>query len=325
MRLLSGMRPTGKLHLGHLVGALDNWLRLQSEYDCFFAIADWHALTTAYADTAHLPQYVIEMAQTWRAVGIDFDHSVVFVQSDVKEHAELHLLLSMVAPMPWLERDPTLKTMLEDLHLKGVNYGLMGYPVLQAADILLYKACVVPVGIDQVPHVELAREIARAFNHHFGDVFPEPKGLLTTNPRLPGTDGRKMSKSLDNCIYLDDSPEAIRAKAMKLVTDPAKVHATDPGNPDICSVQDYHKVFSPADSEEHDTACRLGKLGCVNHKKYLGEILSTRLKQYREDRAALDGREDETRAMLWDGAARARTVAGATMEEVRQAMRLGSY
>jgi tryptophanyl-tRNA synthetase len=324
MRLFSGMRPTGKLHVGHLVGALDNWLKLQGEYDCSFAIADWHALTTAYADTSMLPEYVLEMAQTWRALGLDFDRSVVFVQSDVKEHAELHLLLSMVTPMPWLERDPTLKTMLEDLHIRGVNYGLMGYPVLQAADILLYKAGAVPVGIDQVPHVELAREIARAFNRHYGQVFPEPQAVLTPTPKLLGTDGKKMSKSLDNCIYLDDASEAIKAKVVKLVTDPAKVHATDPGNPDICSVQDYHKVFSPSDVLQADSACRLGKLGCVNHKKYLGETLSARLKAYRESRAALAGREAETRAMLADGASRARKVAQSTMEEVRRAMRLGN-
>jgi tryptophanyl-tRNA synthetase len=325
MRLLSGMRPTGRLHIGHLVGALDNWLKLQHEYDCFFTIADWHALTTAYADTSLLPEYVMEMASAWRAVGLDFDRAVVFVQSDVKEHAELHLLISMVTSMPWLERDPTLKTMLEDLHIRGVNYGLMGYPVLQAADILLYKAGAVPVGIDQVPHVELAREIARAFNRYYGQVFPEPKELLTLTPKLLGTDGRKMSKSLDNCIYLDDAPDAINEKVLKLVTDPAKIHAADPGNPDICSVQDYHKVFRPADAPDHDIACRLGKLGCVSHKKYLGEILSARLKGYREARAALAGKDDETRELLHFGAARARKIAEATMEEVRRAMRLGSY
>src|SRR5512143_3916657 len=227
MRLFSGMRPTGPLHLGHLVGALGNWVSLQQSYDCFFTIADWHALTTSH-DTQKLPAYITDMALSWRAIGIDFDRSVCFVQSDVKEHAELHLLFSMVTPMAWLERDPTLKTMLEDLHIHSVSYGLMGYPVLQAADILLYKAEAVPVGVDQVPHVELAREIARAFNRAFGAALPEPKAVLTATPKLLGTDGKKMSKSLDNCIYLDDAPPAIMAKVLRLVTDPKKVHAKDP-------------------------------------------------------------------------------------------------
>ena len=324
MRLFSGMRPTGPLHLGHLVGALRNWVSLQEGYDCFFTIADWHALTTAYADTAKLPGYIMDMALSWRAAGIDFNRSVCFVQSDVKEHAELHLLFSMVTPMPWLERDPTLKTMLEDMQIHGVTYGLMGYPVLQAADILLYKAEAVPVGVDQVPHVELAREIARAFNRAFGPVFPEPKPVLTETPKLLGTDGKKMSKSLDNCIYLDDPPDAISAKVVKLVTDPKKVHAADPGDPDICSVQDYHKVFSPADAQAHDADCRAGRLGCVAHKRYLGEILARTLAGYRERRAELAGREDETRALLIDGAERARAVAGPVMDEVRRRVRTGS-
>jgi tryptophanyl-tRNA synthetase len=322
MRLFSGMRPTGRLHLGHLVGALENWTSLQRDYDCFFTIADWHALTTGYADTASLPANTMEMAQSWRALGIDFEKSVVFVQSEVKEHTELHLILSMVTPMPWLERDPTLKAMLEDMHIRGVNYGLMGYPVLQAADILLYKATAVPVGIDQAPHVELSREIARAFNRHFSEVFPEPQALLTAIPKLLGTDGRKMSKSLDNCIYLDDAPEDIGRKVVSLVTDPAKVHADDPGNPDICSVQDYHKVFRPGDAPDHDRDCRAGQLGCVAHKKRLGDILSGRLEEYRETRASLKGREDETRLLLKGGAARAREAAQATMAEVRRAVNL---
>jgi tryptophanyl-tRNA synthetase len=323
MRLFSGMRPTGPLHLGHMVGALDNWLLLQDRYDCFFTIADWHALTTAYTDTSKLSENTLEMALSWQAIGIDFTRSVVFVQSDVKEHAELHLLLSMLTPMPWLERDPTLKTMLEDMHIKGVNYGLMGYPVLQAADILLYKAGVVPVGIDQVPHIELAREIARAFNRYFGQVFPEPEALLTATPKLPGTDGRKMSKSLGNCIYLNDPPEQISGKVMKLVTDPAKVHPTDPGNPDICSVQDYHKVFGPADAREHDQNCREGRLGCVAHKRYIGEVVTKHLEQYREKRAALVGHENETIELLRDGAARASKIAEATMAEAKKAAGIG--
>jgi len=323
MRLFSGMRPTGRLHLGHLVGALDNWLRLQGEYDCFFTIADWHALTTGIENTASLPGNIIEMAQGWRALGIDFNRSTVFVQSDVKEHAELHLLLSMVTPMSWLTRDPTLKAMVEDMHIKGMSYGLMGYPVLQAADILLYKADAVPVGIDQAPHLELAREAARSFNRIFGPVFPEPKTLLTETPKLLGTDGKKMSKSLDNCIYLDDTPESIRQKASGLVTDPAKVHKDDPGDPDICSVQDYHKIFSPSDVGAHDFDCRAGRLGCVRHKEYLAAVLDGRLKGFREARAALDGKEGETHSILSEGALKAREAASVTMASVREAMRMG--
>ena len=316
------MRPTGRLHLGHLVGALGNWLKLQGDCDCFFTIADWHALTTGIDDTKSIPGNIIEMAQGWRAAGIDFGRGAVFVQSDVMEHAELHLLLSMVTPMPWLERDPTLKSMVDDLHIKGVSYGLMGYPVLQAADILLYKAEAVPVGMDQAPHVELAREIARSFNRRFGEVFREPKAALTDTPRLMGTDGRKMSKSLGNCIYLDDAPEAVAQKVLRLVTDPAKVHASDPGDPDICSVQDYHKIFGPSDAGLHDADCRAGRLGCVAHKEYMALLLNGRLGSYREARAALAGREDETRSLLAAGAEKARAVAMATMAEVREAMRL---
>jgi tryptophanyl-tRNA synthetase len=323
MRLFSGMRPTGRLHLGHLVGALQNWLDLQGSHECFFTIADWHALTTSASDTKELPANIRDMAASWRAIGIDFTKSVVFVQSDVKEHAELHLLFSMVTPMAWLERDPTLKTMMEDLHIRSISYGLMGYPVLQAADILLYKATSVPVGIDQAPHVELAREIARSFNRHFGEVFPEPQAILTPTPKLPGTDGRKMSKSLGNCIYLDDPEKVIMQKAVKLVTDPKKVHATDPGDPDICSVQDYHKVFRPGDAPQHDSDCRAGRLGCTTHKKYLGEIISGRLTDYAEKKAGLAGMEDETLGLLKDGASRARAVAESTMAEVRRAMNLG--
>jgi tryptophanyl-tRNA synthetase len=316
MRLFSGMRPTGPLHLGHLAGALGNWVKLQEDYHSFFTIADWHALTTT-RNTERLPSYILDMALSWRAAGIDFDRSVVFVQSDVKEHAEMHLLLSMVTPMSWLERDPTLKTMLEDLQIQSISYGLMGYPVLQAADILLYKAEAVPVGVDQVPHVEIAREIARAFNRTFGAALPEPKALLTDSPKLLGMDGKKMSKSLGNCIYLDDTPETVALKAAQLVTDPKKIHANDPGDPDICSVQDYHKVFSPADAPSHDADCRAGRLGCVAHKKYLGDILVRTLAGYRYKRAELTGREEETRALLAHGASRARAVAADTMEQLR--------
>ena len=315
------MRPTGKLHIGHLVGALNSWLSLQYEHDCLFMIADWHALTTS-ADTSKLTENIIEMALDWRALGIDFARSTVFVQSHVKEHAELYLLFGMLTPMPWLERDPTLKKMMEDMHLHGANYGLMGYPVLQAADIALYKADAVPVGVDQAPHIELAREIIRAFNRRFLLIFPEPQAILSHIPRLPGTDGRKMSKSLDNAVFLDETPENIRRKVMQLITDPGKIHMTDPGDPDICSVQDYHKAFRPEDAPQSDSDCRAGRLGCVRHKQYLSEILTSYLAPFREKRAALKGLEAQTREMLLAGGERARKVAARTMEEARKAMNL---
>ncbi len=315
------MRPTGRLHIGHLVGALSAWLSLQDEHERFFMIADWHALTTS-SDTSKLPENIIEMALDWRALGIDFTRSTVFVQSDVKEHAELYLLFGMLTPMPWLERDPTLKNMIEDMHLRGANYGLMGYPVLQAADIALYKAEAVPVGVDQAPHIELAREILRAFNHRFSLVFPEPQAILSHTPRLPGTDGRKMSKSLDNAVFLDETPENIGRKIMQLVTDPKKIHATDPGDPDICSAQDYHKAFRPSDAPSADSDCRAGRLGCVRHKQYLSEILISYLAPFREKRAALKGLEAQTRELLVAGGERARKAAAQTMAEARKAMNL---
>lgn len=314
MILFSGMRPTGRLHLGHLVGALDSWLSLQHEHDCRFMVADLHALTTAVPDTARIKGYTLDMAMSWRALGIDFSRSAVFVQSEVKEHSEMHLLLSMVTPMSWVERDPTLKSMREDMHIKYPSYGLMGYPVLQAADILLYMTEIVPVGIDQVPHIELAREIARAFNRGYGNVFTEPRAMLTGSPKLAGTDGKKMSKSLGNCIYLDDPPDAIAAKISGLVTDPGKVHATDPGDPDICMVQDYHNVFGPDEAASTCGAdCRAGRLGCVAHKKMLAGLVAGRLAGYRVARAELTGSEAETQGLLEEGAARASKTAGATM------------
>ncbi len=323
MRLFSGIRPTGRLHLGHLVGALENWVRLQEDYDCFFTIADIHALTTRGRDKGPLGADIIRMAACWRALGIDFVRSVVFVQSDVAEHSELSVLLSMVTPMSWLERDPTLKSMREDLHIKSVSYGLMGYPVLQAADILLYRTERVPVGLDQAPHIELAREIARAFNRNYGELFPEPQAILTEHPKLLGTDGRKMSKSLGNCIYLDDPPEAIAKGINSLVTDPSKLHADDPGDPDLCSVQAYHKVFRPDDAGEHESLCRTGGLGCVEHKKYVARILSERMEGFRERLGRFMEHPDETAGLLREGAARARKAARETMQDIRRLIGIG--
>src|SRR5262245_23122112 len=228
-RILSGMRPPGPLHLGHLTGALDNWVPLQDTYDCFYCIVDWHALTTDYADPSRIRENIVEVALDWLAAGLDPDRSALFVQSDVKEHAELHLLLSMVIPVPWLERVPTYKEQQQNLKERDLStYGFLGYPLLQTADIVVYKADAVPVGEDQAPHVELSREVVRRFNNFHGPVFPEPKTLLTPTPRMPGTDGRKMSKSYDNAIYLKDSPEVVRRKLKPMVTDPKRVRRTDP-------------------------------------------------------------------------------------------------
>lgn len=321
--VLSGMRPTGKLHIGHLIGALENWVKLQEEYRCFFAIVDWHALTTDFQKARDVSENIYEVALDWFSVGIDPEKSTVFVQSQVKEHSELHLLLSMIVPMPWIERNPTLKEMVKDYDLADrISYGLMGYPVLQAADILIYKASKVPVGEDQVAHVEMAREIARRFNSHFGKVFVEPEEYLTPTPRLPGTDGKKMSKSLNNCIYLSDSPEEIERKIRTMVTDPLKIRKTDPGRPDICSVYDYHKVFDPAGTAQVWETCTTGRLGCVEHKVDLARKIAERLAPIREKRAELASKRKEIRDILARGSQAASRVTGETMREVREALGL---
>ncbi len=321
--VLSGMRPTGKLHAGHLIGALENWTALQDEYRCFFTIVDWHALTTNFQRSREISDNIIEVAKDWLSVGIDPGRSTVFVQSQVKEHSELHLLLSMLVPMPWVERNPTLKEMVKDYGLAGkISYGLMGYPVLQAADILIYRASRVPVGEDQVAHVEMAREIARRFNSHFGEVLVEPQELLTPTPRILGVDGKKMSKSLNNCIYLSDPPEEIEAKIRQMVTDPEKIRKSDPGRPEICSVYDYHRIFSPGDHEAAAKGCREGELGCVEHKVSLAKEIADRLAPIRERRAEFDRKEERIREILDEGARAASRVTAETMGQVRDAMGL---
>jgi len=324
MKILSGMRPTGRLHLGHLVGAIENWLRLQEDNDCHFMVADYHTLTTTRPSPAEFAENILLMAAGWRALGIDFNRSTVFVQSAVPGHAELHLILSMLTPVPWLERDPTLKSMREDMGIKTLTHGLLGYPVLQAADILLYKADGVPVGEDQAPHLEITREIARAFNRAYGDTFPEPKTILAENPRLMGTDGRKMSKSLGNCIYLDDGPEEIRKKVMELVTDPTKVRKDDPGDPDICSVMAYHRTLGDGSEDIQDAACRTGRLGCVEHKRMLAHVISGRLEGYRERFAEYASDSSDTLKLLDDGAEKARKLASGTMAGVRERVGYGT-
>jgi tryptophanyl-tRNA synthetase len=325
-RVLSGMRATGKLHLGNYVGALENWVRMQDEYECFFFVADWHALTTDYADTSRIKENSIDVLLDWLAAGLDPEKCVLFIQSHVPAHAELHLLLSMITPLGWLERVPTYKEQRENIKEKDLGtYGFLGYPVLQAADILIYKADVVPVGEDQVAHVELTREIARRFNGFYGGkrgcVFPEPQSLLTPAPRLPGTDGRKMSKSYGNAIMLTDPEPVVRQKLKTMVTDPARVRRSDPGDPDLCPVGDLHKIFSdPPTMAKVNEGCRSAGIGCIECKGWVADALVEVLNPMQERRKKY---EDNPR-LAWDileaGSARARGVAGATMNEVRDAM-----
>jgi tryptophanyl-tRNA synthetase len=317
-RVLSGMRPTGKLHLGNYLGALDNWVKLQDEADCFFFVANWHALTTGADNVGEIPNHTIEMVADWLGAGLDPARSTLFIQSLVPEHAELHLLFSMITPLGWLERVPTYKEMVEQLGLSSPSYGLLGYPLLQSADILMYKPRWVPVGVDQVPHVELTREVARRFNNVFGAVFPEPDAKLTEIPKVPGTDGRKMSKSYDNAIYLSDEPETIVRKVKPMVTDPARKRRSDPGNPDICPVFDLHRIFtSPADREYAATGCRTAGIGCLDCKDILLTHMLPPLAAIRERRQAFAEKPEMIVEILADGSQRARSVAQATMAEVR--------
>ena len=318
-RVLSGMRSTGKLHLGNYVGALDNWVRMQDEYQCFFCVVDWHALTTDYADTSRVKQNSVEVVLDWLAAGLDPEKSVIFIQSHVPAHAELHLLLSMITPLGWLERVPTYKEQRENIKDKDLGtYGFLGYPVLQAADILMYKADVVPVGEDQVAHVELTREIARRFNGFYGrrgDVFPEPQVLLTRAPKLPGTDGRKMSKSYGNAILLTDPEPVVRQKLKTMVTDPARVRRSDPGNPDVCPVGDLHKIFSDrATMDKVYEGCRSAGIGCIECKSWAADALVQLLNPMQERRKKFE----ENPRLAWDileaGTERARKAAGQDYE-----------
>ncbi|PYX60136.1 MAG: tryptophan--tRNA ligase [Acidobacteria bacterium] len=324
-RVLSGMRSTGRLHLGNYVGALDNWVRMQDHYDCFFEVADWHALTTDYADTSRVKENSLEVALDWLAAGLDPERSVIFIQSHVPAHAELHLLFSMIAPLGWLERVPTYKEQRENIKDKDLGtYGFLGYPVLQSADILIYKADVVPVGEDQVAHVELTREIARRFNGFYcraKDIFPEPQSLLTPAPKLPGTDGRKMSKSYGNTIMLTDPEPVVRQKLKTMVTDPARVRRSDPGNPDVCPVGDLHKIFSDRSTlDKVYEGCRSARIGCIECKSWAADALVRLLVPMQARRKKY---EDNPR-LGWDileaGSERARQAAGETMNEVREAM-----
>jgi len=323
-RVLSGMRPTGPAHLGHLVGAFDNWVAMQDELECFYCIVDWHALTTDYADTSELRNNILELALDFLAVGLDPRRSTLFVQSHVPAHAELHLLLSMVVPLPWLERVPTYKEQIEQLREKELNtYGFLGYPLLQSADILIYRADFVPVGEDQKPHVELTREIARRFNNFYGPVLSEPDVRLTPTPKLPGTDGRKMSKSYGNTINLGEDEKSIRQKLKTMVTDPARKLRTDPGDPAKCPVFDLHKVFSTEETRAWAAeGCRTAGIGCIDCKKTLADHLVARIAPISERRRDYEKRPNDVRDVFLEGARRAREVTERTMTDVRSAVKL---
>lgn len=327
-RILSGMRPTGKLHLGNLHGALENWIQLQTQYDCFFFVADWHALTTDYADTQQIRGNSWEMILDWLAAGLDPEQCTLFIQSDVKQHAELYLLLGMVTPLPWLERNPTYKEQQQQITSKDLaTYGFLGYPVLQAADIIIYRAHGVPVGKDQLPHVELTREIARRFNHLYQrEVFPVPDALLTEVPVLPGTDGRKMSKSYGNCLYISEPEDQLVHKIRNMMTDPQRARKTDPGDPEVCPVFAYHKLYStPEQITELAEGCRTAGIGCVDCKKILiGNVLE-RLRPIREKHEQLKGNMAGVQEILRAGNGKAREEAGITMELVRDAIGLSRW
>jgi tryptophanyl-tRNA synthetase len=324
-RVLSGMRSTGKLHLGNYVGALQNWVRMQDEYECFFEVADWHALTTDYADTSRVKQNSIDVALDWLAAGLDPEKSVIFIQSHVPAHAELHLLFSMITPLGWLERVPTYKEQRDNIKDKDLGtYGFLGYPVLQAADILVYKADCVPVGEDQVAHVELTREIARRFNGFYGvkkEVFPEPQSLLTPAAKLPGTDGRKMSKSYGNTVMLTDPEPVVRQKLKTMVTDPARVRRSDPGNPDVCPVGDLHKIFSSKETlAKVNDGCRSAGIGCIECKGWAADSVVQLLNPMQERRKKFEENPKLAWDILEDGAQRAAKTADKTMRDVRAAM-----
>jgi tryptophanyl-tRNA synthetase len=321
-RILSGMRPTGKLHLGNFYGALYNWVSLQKEYECFYFVADWHAMTTEYEDASNIRDYIPEMLMDWLAAGLNPEKSTLFVQSALPEHAELYLIFGMFTPVPWLERNPTYKDQVQELSHKDLaTYGFLGYPVLQAADILMYKAHGVPVGVDQVPHVEMTREIARRFNHFYRHIFPEPEALLTEVPKLTGTDGRKMSKSYNNCIYLSDNPEVMAQKVRGMVTDTLRPYRKDPGEPDRCLAFPFHRLNLPQEKlDEIAVDCRSAQLGCVDCKKMLAEALLANLAPIQERRHYYENHPEEVKEILLAGNAQARNTARQTMAEVREAI-----
>ncbi|MBU4310158.1 tryptophan--tRNA ligase [bacterium] len=320
-RVLSGMRPTGRLHLGNLLGALTNWKNLQEKYECFYMVADLHALTTDYADTGEIKRNIREMVIDWLASGIDPKKATIFIQSQIPEHSELYLLLSMFTPIPWLERCPTYKEQLKEIKGKDLRtYGFLGYPVLQAADILIYKAGVVPVGEDQLPHLELTREIARRFNHLYQDIFPIPQAKLTKVPRFPGIDGRKMSKSYNNCIYLSDSDEVIKEKIGEAITDPARKTLKDKGHPDICTIFKFHQIYSRKDVSKIREKCKKAEMGCKECKKNLANTLVSALSDFHRKRKEFLENPEKIDKILKEGRKKANSIAKQTLEEVKRVM-----
>lgn len=324
-RIFSGMQPSGRFHLGNYLGALANWVKMQHQYECFFSIVDLHALTSTYQDTSKIPEFVHEMALDWLSAGLDPEKNVIYVQSHVKEHAELHLLLSMMTPLSWLERVPTYKDKLQQLGEQGKDintYGFLGYPELMTADIILFKADTVPVGEDQLPHLELAREIVRRFNYMYRPIFPEPAPMLSEAPLLPGIDGRKMSKSYGNEIPFAAPEPEIREKIRQMITDPGRIRRTDLGNPDVCVVYAFHKIFNKEATPEIALACRAASIGCVDCKKRLADKMVDSLAGIAAKREELAANPRRVREILEYGAERARKVAAATMDEVRAAMHM---
>jgi tryptophanyl-tRNA synthetase len=325
-RVLTGYRPTGPLHIGHWAGNIESMLRLQDDpgYDCFFFIADWHMLTSHYDRTDELPDFVDGLVLDWLAAGIDPDRAIVYRQSDLPQVAELALLLGMIAPLGWLERVPSFKERLRDTSERdAANFGLLGYPLLQTADITIVRGELVPVGEDQVAHLELSREIVRRFNRLYGDVLVEPQPLLSDTPLLPGSDGRKMSKSFDNAIWVRDDEDTIRSKVRSFVTDPQKLRLGDPGRPEICPIFALERKFAPGEVERIDRTCRTGELGCVENKTFLADRIVEYFREYRERRAELAAKEGLVQGVLADGAAKVRPVVTETLEAVRDAMHFG--
>lgn len=321
-RVLSGMRPTGPLHLGNLHGALLNWAGMQDDYDCSFFIADWHALTSDYEDPGAVRAHTRSIFVDWLSVGLDPEKSTLFVQSHIKQHAELFVFLSMITPVSWLERNPTYKDQIVQISNKDLStFGFLGYPVLQAADIIMYKADAVPVGVDQVPHVEITREIARRFNYFYGNVFPEPEAILTCTPKILGLDRRKMSKSYNNAIYLSDTADDVAAKVSRMITDPQRARRSDPGNPEVCNVFEFHRLYADAATvAEIDRDCRKARIGCVECKKRMAGFLLEGLAPIHAQRAYFLERPARVEEIIANGCARARQVAEKTMEEVRGAV-----
>lgn len=326
-RVLSGMQASGKLHIGNLIGALQNWVKLQDRYECYYFIADWHALTTGYENPQAIKESTQDIIINFLAAGLDPDRCTIFIQSKLTEHAELHLLLSMITPLGWLERVPTYKEKIQELQDRDLStYGFLGYPLLQTADIIIYRAKYVPVGVDQVPHLEMSREIARRFNYLYREIFPEPEALLTAFPKVPGTDGRKMSKSYDNAIYLSDPPDVVEHKMLTMMTDPARKRRSDVGEPELSPVYHLHKIFSSKEEQEYVAhGCRTASIGCIDCKKMLIKNVFRVMEPLWTKRKELLDNPDIVYDVVKKGTEKAKKVAQETMELVREAMGLGGF